>query len=672
MNVTEVARRLKMNTKELLETLPELGFDIGKRAIKVDDRLVDKIIMVVEEDRKKKRIAKREGNFKEIKLGEKEESEEKATGKEVKINEIIVVKEFADKLELPVTKVIAELMKNGIMSTLNERIDFETASIIGEDLGFTIVKTSKEEELLKKEEEQGNHLKNILALEKDEKNLQPRPPVVVVMGHVDHGKTKLLDVIREANVVDGESGGITQHIGAYQVIEKGRHITFLDTPGHEAFKSMRARGSKIADVAIIIVAANEGFRPQTLEVIDLVQKEKLPFVIAINKIDKEGADIEKVKKELAEINLIPEDWGGKTICVPISAKQKQNILELLDTVLLVADLEEFKANPDREAIGTIIESHVDKGQGPVATVLVQSGTLDVGDMFIVSDAAGKVKAMKDYKGMDIKSAGPSTPVKILGLKSLPRVGDILEETDDKKKLKEASKHVGFTKSDLMMPVVKHEKGSSDEEETEIPELNVVLKTDVLGSQEAILESFQKFKNPDIELRVIKKGLGNITDVDVMDAETAKALILAYRVNMVSSAEELAHDKHISILSFDIIYKLLEDIEERLNNLLSPETVRRELGKIKVLAIFKKGKKTMVIGGKVIEGRAISKTRIKVIRDKEKVASGNLTSLQAGKEEVREVVAGQECGLEFTGDPIIEVNDILEIYEEKIEKRELNN
>ncbi|MBT3690247.1 translation initiation factor IF-2 [bacterium] len=671
MNVSEVARRLKMNTKELLETLPELGFDIGKRAIKVDDRLVDKIIMAVEEDRKKKRIAKREGKVKEIKLGDKDKDNKKEAGQEVKIGDVIIVNEFAEKLGLPVTKVIAELMKNGIMSTLNERIDFETATIIGEDLDFKIVKASADDELKELSEEQDKHLKKILAGEKDDKNLVERPPVVVVMGHVDHGKTKLLDAIRSTNVAEGESGGITQHIGAYQVEDNNKLITFLDTPGHEAFKAMRARGSKIADVAIIIVAADEGFKPQTLEVIDLVQKEKLPFVVAINKIDKEGADVEKVKKDLSEINLIPEDWGGKTVCVPISAKENKNIKELLDTVLLVADLEEFKANPNRDAVGTIIESHVDKGQGPVATALVQSGTLNLGDMFIVGKASGKVKAMKNYKGDDLKTAGPSTPVKILGLKGLPQVGDILEETTDKKKLKAVSKNIQFSSPQSVATVTSNNNQDDDEEEDDLPKLTVVLKTDVLGSQEAILEAFEKFKNPDIELKVIKKGLGNVTDVDIMDAETAKAIVLAYRVNSVPSAKELSRDRNVPILDFDIIYKLLEDIEERLNNLLSPETVRRELGKIKVLAIFKRGKKSMVVGGKVIEGKAETKTKVKVMRGDERMTTGDLTSLQAGKEEVREVVKGQECGLEFTGDTIIEEEDVLEIYEEKVEKRILS-
>ena len=671
MNVTELARQLKMNSKELLEKLPELGFDIGKRAIKIDGKLVDKIIMAVEEDRRKKRIEQREKKVKEIKLEDNETPKTNlAELKQARIPEVIIVKDFAEKLNLPVTKVIGELMKNGIMSSLNERIDFETATIIGEDLGFQIIKITEEEAIHQNQTEKDNKLKEILNGEKDS-NLENRPPVVIVMGHVDHGKTKLLDAIRETNVVDGESGGITQHIGAYQVETNGKKITFLDTPGHEAFKSMRARGSKIADVAIIVVAADEGLKPQTLEVIDLVQKESLPFVIAINKIDKEGADIERVKKELSDINIIPEDWGGKAICVPISAKEKKNIPELLETVLLVADMEEFKANPNRDAIGTIIESRVDKGEGPVATILVQSGTLRTGDMIVTGQVAGKIKAMSNYLNQNLQEAGPSTPVKILGLKHLPEVGEIVEVTKDKKKIKELIKQSNYQKSIPSTPVISINKAEAEDEDKEkIPTLNVTLKTDVLGSQEALLESLQKFDDPEVKLNVIKKGLGNVTDVDVLDAQTSNGIVMAFRVKTTPSAEELARDKKVEILYFDIIYKLLEEIEERLKKLLAPQLVRTELGNVQVLAIFKTNKNGMIIGGKVLEGKVKNNTKIKVLRNNEVISIGDLEGLQSGKENVTEVLKGQECGLQYKGKGEIEVNDILEVYDEKIQTRTL--
>ena len=667
MNATELARRLKMNTKELLAKLPELGFDIGKRAIKVDDKLVDKIIMAVEEDRRQKKIEQKEKQVKEVKLHDKDAQADEPNKMEIKIPEVVVVKDLAEKLSLPVTKVIAELMKNGIMSSLNERIDFETASIIGEDLGFKISKLNAEETAAQAQIVQDVKLKEILNNE-SQNNLVSRPPVVIVMGHVDHGKTKLLDAIRETNMVDKESGGITQHIGAYQVEKENKKITFLDTPGHEAFKSMRARGSKIADVAIIVVAADEGLKPQTLEVIDLVQKENLPFVIAINKIDKEGADIDRVKKELCEINIIPEDWGGKAICVPISAKQKLNIPELLDTVLLVADMEEFKANPKRDAVGTIIESHIDKAEGPVATILIQSGTLRIGDMIVTGQTAGKIKAMRNYLNQDLKEAGPSTPVKILGLKHSPEVGDIVEVTKDRKKIKLIVKQNNYQKSMPAPKLDQPDQGEEDEERAEIPALNITLKTDVLGSQEALLETFEKFKDPEVKLNVIKKGLGNITDVDVLDSQTAKGIILAFRVKTVASAEELARDTKVPILYFDIIYKLLEEVEERLKKLLSPQIVRTELGKILVLAIFKTNKDGMILGGRVMEGRVKNQTKIKVIRNGAIVTRGDLIGLQSGKEEVTEVLQGQECGLRFKGRGVIEVNDTLEIYEEKMQTK----
>ena len=656
-----------MNTKELLAKLPELGFDIGKRAIKVDDKLVDKIIMAVEEDRRQKKIEQKEKQVKEVKLHDKDAQADEPNKMEIKIPEVVVVKDLAEKLSLPVTKVIAELMKNGIMSSLNERIDFETASIIGEDLGFKISKLNAEETAAQAQIVQDVKLKEILNNE-SQNNLVSRPPVVIVMGHVDHGKTKLLDAIRETNMVDKESGGITQHIGAYQVEKENKKITFLDTPGHEAFKSMRARGSKIADVAIIVVAADEGLKPQTLEVIDLVQKENLPFVIAINKIDKEGADIDRVKKELSEINIIPEDWGGKAICVPISAKQKLNIPELLDTVLLVADMEEFKANPKRDAVGTIIESHIDKAEGPVATILIQSGTLRIGDMIVTGQTAGKIKAMRNYLNQDLKEAGPSTPVKILGLKHSPEVGDIVEVTKDRKKIKLIVKQNNYQKSMPAPKLDQPDQGEEDEERAEIPALNITLKTDVLGSQEALLETFEKFKDPEVKLNVIKKGLGNITDVDVLDSQTAKGIILAFRVKTVASAEELARDTKVPILYFDIIYKLLEEVEERLKKLLSPQIVRTELGKILVLAIFKTNKDGMILGGRVMEGRVKNQTKIKVIRNGAIVTRGDLIGLQSGKEEVTEVLQGQECGLRFKGRGVIEVNDTLEIYEEKMQTK----
>jgi translation initiation factor IF-2 len=667
MNVTELARKLNMNTKELLEKLPELGFDIGKKAIKIDPGLVDKIVKAVEDDRKVKKMVSQEGLIKEIKLGDKDKPAVKAE-KFIKIPQTIIVNEMAKKMNLPAGKLIAELFKNGIMATLNERIDFETALIIGEDLGYKVEKFTEEELYQQQDVAAEQKLKELI---KDRgKELQPRPPVVVVMGHVDHGKTKLLDAIRQTNVVDQEAGGITQHIGAYQIIEKGKYITFLDTPGHEAFKAMRSRGGKIADVSIIVIAADDGLKQQTLEVIQIAQKENLPFIIAINKIDKEGADVERVKKELSEINLLPEDWGGKTICVPISAKQKIGIPELLDMVLLVSDMEQLKADSTLEAVGTIIETHIDKGEGPVATVLIQSGTLKLGDLVVVGEVAGRIKAMKDYRGNLVQQAPPSMPVRILGLKQTPAVGDILEVTADKKKIKEIIKQSSYKKieSTHTKTSTKEEPKDSDEEEKSRPKLNIVLKCDVLGSLEAIVEALGKFVDPDVKLTIVKKGLGNVTEADVLAAESAQGLVIAFHVPILPPVEILAKDKGIEVLHYDIIYKLLEDIEDRLKK-MPPDVVRTELGTIQVLALFRTEKNGMIVGGKILEGRIKPDTKVKVIRDGETVIVSDLIQLRSGKQVLTEAVKGEDCGLSIKGNPVIKVNDVLEVYKEEVKRRE---
>ncbi|MCX6785687.1 MAG: translation initiation factor IF-2 [Candidatus Komeilibacteria bacterium] len=667
MNVSELARKLRITTAELLEKLPELGFDIGRRAIKIDANLVDKIIVAFEADQRKKRLLNDQAQVTEVKLNSAAATV-KPLEKIVKIPEVIIVKDFAEKLNLPVTKIIAELIKNGIMSSLNERIDFTTATIIGEDLGYKVEHLSEEETAEIKAEDTSEKLKAILK-RSEGKNAIARPPVVVVMGHVDHGKTKLLDAIRQTNVVAGESGGITQHIGAYQATERNRLITFLDTPGHEAFKSMRSRGSKIADLAIIVVAADDGLKPQTLEVINLAQRENLPFVVAINKIDKPGADVERVKKELAEINLLPEDWGGKTICASISAKEKKGINELLDMVLLVADMEELKADPHIPAIGTIIESHIDKGEGPVATVLIQAGTLHVGDLIIVGEVGGKIKALKDFTGQEVKAAGPSMPVKILGLKSIPIVGDILEVSSDLKKIKELTKKTGY-KKEIQAAVTAPVSAEKEDEAASVPALKVVVKSDVLGSQEAIVEALNKYQDPEVKLSLVKKGLGNVTDVDVLDASATGAVILAFRVNSFPSAEDLAHDKGVEVLFFDIIYRLLEEVEARLKKLLKPEIIRTELGKVQVLAIFKTEKKEMIVGGKILEGRIVPGTKAKVLRAGEFITLGNLTEVRSGKQIVAEALKGESSGLKFVGEPVIQENDVLEIYQEEVKDRQL--
>jgi len=652
MNVSSLARQLKVTTNELLEKLPEIGFDIGAKAIKVDDSLVPKIIAAWKKDIKKSRLKEELSKVKEV--SDKKEKEIKEEQKEISIGETIIVKDMAELMKLPVVKLMAELMKNGIMVSLNEKIDFDTASIISEDLGFKVIKNNEEEK-----EDKTNREKLVELLSKREGKGE-KPPVVVVMGHVDHGKTKLLDAIRNTNIIDQEAGSITQHIGAYQAEDKGRLITFLDTPGHEAFKAMRSRGGQIADVAILVVAADDGLQPQTLESISVIQKEKLPFIVAINKIDKDNADIEKVKQQLSEINLMPEDWGGDITCHPISAKFNKGITELLDLVLLIADMKELKADHKGSALGTIIESHIDKSEGPIATILVQAGTLMTGDMFIVGEVPGKIKILRDWKGNNVKEATPGTPVRILGLKQLPKVGEILEVITDKKEHKKKLKAL-TSHSPIKTAAV-----TSKEDEEEFNTLNLIIKSDVLGSAEAIEESLNKIEIPQAKIKVLKKGLGQITEDDIMKAEASQALILGFHIKDNKAINNLAQEKGVQILYFDIIYKLLEEIGERLKNIKVQRTVHKSLGRLKVLAIFKTKKDGMVIGGKVIEGKAVKESKIKVWHNDEIEAIGEIENLQAAKENVSEVVEGNEAGIEFKGDPLIQEGDILEFFEESHE------
>ncbi len=654
MNVSTLARQLKITSSELLEKLPSLGFAIGARAIKIDDKLVPKIMAAWKKSEKKEAF-KKELSQVEERGKEDKDAPIKKEAKEIKIGETIVVKDMAELMKFPVARLMGELMKNGIMVSLNERVDFDTATIIAEDLGFKVIKIDEDikEEISKKEKLEA------LLKKRDTKDI--KAPVVVVMGHVDHGKTKLLDAIRQTNVVDQEAGGITQHIGAYQVVTHNRPITFLDTPGHEAFKAMRSRGGQIADIAILVVAADDGLQPQTLESISVIQKEKLPFLVAINKIDKEGADIDKVKQQLAEINLMSEDWGGTVITQAISAKQKTGISELLDMILLIADMAELKADDQGPAVGTIIESHVDKSAGPVATVLVQAGTLKMGDMFFVGHVSGKIKTLEDWKGMSIATAKPATPVRILGLKELPAIGEILEVLTDKKDFKDRLK-TSAGKNKSWRPT--NTSTNSDENgEENISVLNLIVKSDVLGSAEAIEEALSKIKVPETKVKVIKKGLGQVTEDDVLSAEATQTIIVGFHIKENKNVQALANEKNVTILYFDIIYKLLEDIEQRLKNIKSKKTIHKFLGRLEVLAIFKKNKDGMIIGGKVVEGKISKNAKIKVLKNNEVETIGQLASLQSARENVSEVAQGNEAGLEYKGDPIIEIGDTLEFFEE---------
>ena len=665
MNVTELARKLRVNTKEMLEILPQYGFDIGAKAIKIDNKVADQIM-------RRWRFIRKE--LDEIKRKEAEERKQKEkelrkeSGESVELPDLITVKDFANRLDLSITQVITELMKNGILANQNQNIDYDTAAIMAEELGFTPKKEAGDTV------EEAKEATKEKALEEALSNTgvgEERPPVIVVMGHVDHGKTRLLDAIRKTNVIDTESGGITQHIGAYQTIWKDpkskdeRLLTFIDTPGHEAFTVMRSRGAKVADIAIMIVAADDGVKPQTEEVIDIIKAAKLPFVVAINKIDKEGADPQRVKTELAQHNILCEEYGGNVPMVEISAKQEQNIDKLLDVLLLVADMnaDKIKADSSLPAAGTVIESHVDKGMGPVATVLVQLGTLKKNDPLVVNNEIyGKVRAMKDYKGDSVEDAGPSVPVQIIGFKVAPEVGDVMdiskagasEKINVKQKKTEqtgAEKHVSLIKND------------DERDENKKKTLDLVIKTDVLGSLEDIIGSLEKLKHDEVGVQIVGKGLGNITEDDVSKAEASGAFVIGFKVNPTPSAEETMREKDIHFLRYDIIYDLINWVRDELEKLLSTEKIITELGRLKVMAIFRTDKKAMTVGGRVTGGKITAGAKVRVKRKGELLEIGSASKCQVGQQNMNEVPAGTECGVRYEGKTKIEEGDLLEFYRE---------
>ncbi len=643
MNITALARALKITPQELRDALPKLGYDIGQKAIKINRNVANKIIKdwprlrrILAKEKEKQEEKKQE--FKELK------------NKKIVLPSVLTVREFSEISGLPLNVVLSELMKNGIFASLNEKIDFDTAWLIGSEMGMVVEKKKDEEENLDKKE---NKLEEVLKNE-DKKNLLERPPVIVVMGHVDHGKTSLLDAIRRTNVIGAEAGGITQHIGAYQVERKKQTITFVDTPGHEAFTAMRSRGAKIADIAILVVAADDGVKPQTIEAYRIIEASGIPFVVAINKIDKAEANPDKVKQELSnKLNIIPEDWGGNVICVPISAKVGTGIDDLLDMVLLTAqtESEKMKANPKASAIGTIIESHIDKGAGPLATILIQNGTIRLGDKLTANGILiGKIKALKDYRGQNIKEAGPATPVQIIGLKILPEVGDIIEVGDGKK-----IKHKKSYKAET------HTIQNIPEENKNIKKFNVIIKSDVLGSAEAIEESLMKINTEEVMVKIIHKGLGNISDGDIKKAEATQSVILGFNVKVPPTMEDLARERGVEIKLYSIIYDLINDVKEKMEKLVEPKFEKKNLGRLKVLAIFKTEKNSQIIGGKVIDGIVEQDALFEINRDNAFLDEGKLIKLQEGKQDVSQVETDHECGMQIESKTEIQKGDILDFY-----------
>jgi len=593
----------------------------------------------------------------------------------IKIPSTIVVRDFAAKLGLPVTAVSGELIKNGVMAAINQEIDFDTAAIIASDLGKIVELDTTDDEA---PASASTTIEEYLQ-EEDGVELVARPPVVVVAGHVDHGKTSLLDAIRSTTVTSGEAGGITQKIGAYQITKNDRLVTFIDTPGHEAFTQMRTRGAKIADVAILVVAADDGVKPQTDEALRIIQEAKLPFLVAITKVDKPEANIEKVKKELAERSVLLEGWGGQVPVVEVSAKAKTGLDELLEAILLLADVEaeKLKVNPKRAAIGTVIESHVDPKQGPIASILIQTGTLKVGEDIAVGQVWGKVRSLKNDRGEAVKVAGPSMPVQILGLKAAPQVGDIVRVSSaDAKELKKKVKshQLGHHLKTVVKATVGSAALANDDDKPKLKKLFIILKTDTLGSAEAITESLKKLEHPEVAVEIVQRGLGIISEADVLRAEGAKAKIYGFAVPVSPKAEQLARSKNIpiEIQTYGVIYDLINDITALLEAMLPPIIERKDIGKLNVLAIFRNENTFQVVGGKVMDGEIDLGAHVDVMRGGKTVAHGTITQLQQNKTNTKSVAAGNECGMKVEGQSVTAIGDSLMAYMNISKPRKLSD
>lgn len=605
---------------------------IGSKAKQVKNQKVDKVVVKKQD---------------EVKV-------EKVELKKVIIPESITVKELAEKLGHPAAELMKKLLILGIMATINHELDFDTAALIATEFGAEVeleYVVTDEERLLDEHED-------------NPEDLQTRPPIVVVMGHVDHGKTSLLDAIRETNVTEGEAGGITQHIGAYSVNIKGRKITFLDTPGHEAFTAMRARGAQATDIAILVVAADDGVMPQTIEAIDHAKAAGIPIIVAVNKIDKPGADPQRVKQELTEYGLVAEEWGGETIAVPVSAKQRTNIDQLLEMVLLVADMNEIKANPNRLSKGTVIESRLDKGKGPVATLLIQNGTLSVGDAIIAGTTFGRIRAMIDDKGLKTKKAKPSMPVEIHGLSDIPKAGDIFYAVTDeklakqvveKRRIKERETQIGVTSK------VSLEQLFNQIQQGKVKDLNLIIKADVQGSVEAMKQSLEKLSNDEVRVCVIHKGAGAINESDVMLAAASNAIIIGFNVRPDSSATSVADKEKVDIRLYSVIYNAIEDVETAMKGMLDPEYKEVILGHAEIRSLFKLSSVGTIAGCYILDGKVTRNSEARIIRDGIVAYQGSISTLKRFKDDAKEVATGYECGITLDKFNDLKEGDVIESF-----------
>jgi translation initiation factor IF-2 len=583
----------------------------------------------------------------------------------------IAVKDLAETLGVSHAEIIKELIRNGIFATINQTIDFDTASLVAGELGFETAERGAAERAAAAEAEEAELVapgaatdasgKPVLFTEEDPSQLVTRAPVVTVMGHVDHGKTSLLDAIRETKVTSGERGGITQHIGASEVVHNDRRIVFLDTPGHEAFTAMRARGAQVTDIAIIVVAADDGVMPQTKEAIDHVRAARVPMIVAINKVDKPDANPDRVKQELADNKVLIEEYGGDIIAVPVSAKQRTGLDDLMEMVLLVADLQDLKANPNRPAIGTIVESKMERGRGAVATVLLQTGTLRVGDIVTVGRTSGRVRALQNAAGRRVKSAEPATAVEILGLHELPQAGDVLRVVGDEKEARDAAERVAAAAAGGDgRTVASLEDISAQIQAAEVKELRVVLKTDVQGSLGAIRHSLERLNMDEARINILREGAGEINESDILLASASEAVVIGFNTRLDAGAQRAVEATSVDVRIYDVIYRLTDDVGQALSGLLAPKIVETVEGHAEVRMVIKAGRAGNVAGSYVTDGRIVRGGQARLLRGGELIADTRITSLRRFKDDVREVAAGYECGIGLDADDIAE-GDVIECY-----------
>jgi translation initiation factor IF-2 len=645
MRVYQLANELDINSKELIEKMEELGMDVKSHMSTIEDDEAEILMELF--------AGKSEGEEFKDETKSVENNETPKNSNCIEIPESITVSELSKKIKIDSTKVIGKLIGMGVMAALNQSIDYETAEMLAKEFEVEIAPIMEDE------------VEDVsLDIEDDPKSLKSRAPIVTVMGHVDHGKTSLLDAMRETNVTDREAGGITQHIGASTIFWNNQKIVFLDTPGHEAFTSMRARGAQATDIAILVVAADDGVMPQTVEAINHAKAAGVPIIVAINKIDKVGANPDRVLQELTEHGLVPEAWGGDTITVEVSALTKKGIEDLLEMILLVAEMQELKANPNRSAMGIVIEARLDKQKGSVCSVLIKKGTLRVGDSIVVGRTSGKVRAMLNDKNKNIKKAGPSTPVEILGLNEVPDAGDFLYMVDGDKQAKNIAK--------CRVEKERQEKFKSQQtvslddlfnqiQKGTVKDLNLIIKADVKGSIEAVKQSLLKLSNDEIKVNPIHGGVGAITDSDIMLASASNAIIIGFNVRPTNSAMELGHKQKIDIRTYRIIYNAIEDIEAAIKGMLEPEYVEKVMGRAEVRAVFKVPNMGFVAGVYILNGKVTRNSKVRLLRDNIVIHEGEIGSLRRFKDDVKELASGYEGGLGLENYNDIKEGDVIEAY-----------